>query len=425
MPNAIQKYGSVYNLTTSGARGSIKQLIQIAGMKGIIVNSVGRNIDFPVISSNKEGLTPIEYFITTYGARKGTSDTALKTAEAGYLTRRLVDVAQDVIINLDDCGTKNGKVVRSENVMGIEIGLSKNIKGRTLAQDILDNDGKVLFKKGTILKREESFEIERLGTEEVMIYSPLTCDSIHGVCQKCYGLDLSRNEKVKIGEAVGIVAAQAIGEPGTQLTMRTFHSGGVAGADITQGLPRVAEIFERRAPKSPALVSLSNGEVVEIKKDGKVSTIVVMSNDDGSYALAKKKGMKIEYQLSYVRRSLVKVGDKVKKGQVISNGSVNIEELYKLAGQSEAEEYIVNELNKVYELQGASISRKHIEIIIKQMLGRIKITEVGDTRFTEGEVVEKGDFRLENIRVKEAGGVEAKGSSMILGISEVALTTSS
>jgi DNA-directed RNA polymerase subunit beta' len=209
-----------------------------------------------------------------------------------------------------------------------------------------------------------------------------------------------KNEKVKIGEAVGIVAAQAIGEPGTQLTMRTFHSGGVAGADITQGLPRVAEIFERRAPKSPALVSLSNGEVVEIKKDGKISTIVVMSNDDGSYSLAKKKGMRIEYQLSYVRRSLVKVGDKVKKGQVLSNGSVNIEELYKLAGQAEAEEYIVNELNKVYELQGASISRKHIEIIIKQMLGRIKITEVGDTRFTQGEVVEKGDFRLENIRVK-------------------------
>ena len=425
MPQAIEKYGSVYNLITSGARASIKQLLQLAGMKGIIANSAGENIDFPVISSNKEGLTPLEYFITTYGARKGSADTALRTAEAGYLTRKLVYVAQDVIIGEEDCGSKNYKVVTKENIIGIEIPISKNIKGRTLAQDILDNDGKVLFKKGKILKREDALQVDNLGIEQASIYSPLTCESIYGLCQKCYGLDLSHNEKVKIGEAVGIIAAQAIGEPGTQLTLRTFHSGGVAGVDITQGLPRVTEIFEKRVPKSPALISLSNGTVLSIKKDGRKSIITVLSDDDGSYVLSKKKGMNIEYELPYIRRSFVKVGDKIKKGQVISNGSVNLEELYHLAGHNEVEEYIVNELNKVYELQGALISRKHIEIIIKQMLSRIKITSLGDSRFTQSEIVEKSEFRLENIRIKEAGGKEAEGNNLILGISEIAMTTGS
>lgn len=422
---SLEKYGSVYNLVTSGARGSMKQLIQIAGMKGIIVNSLGRNIDFPVISSNKEGLSPIEYFITTYGARKGTSDTALKTAEAGYLTRRLVDVSQDIVISEDDCGTKKAKLLKTENVLGITIPLSKSIRGRVLAQDLLDKEGKMLFKKGYLVKKEDSKVIEDAGIEEAYIYSPLSCESLRGVCRKCYGLDLARNESVKIGEAVGIVAAQAIGEPGTQLTMRTFHSGGVAGVDITQGLPRVAEIFERRSPKNPGIISLSNGEVVEVFRDKKIKRIVVMSDDDGSYEQAKKKGMRIEYDLSYTRRPLVKVGDKVKKGQALTDGSLNIEQLHNLAGREVTEEYIINELNKVYELQGASISRKHLELIIKQMFSRIKITEVGDTNFTQGDLVEVYDFRVENDRVKSEGGKQAKGDNLILGISEVALTTNS
>lgn len=422
---SIDKYGSVYNLVTSGARGSMKQLIQIAGMKGIIVNSSGKNIDFPIISSNKEGLSPIEYFITTYGARKGTSDTALKTAEAGYLTRRLVDVSQDIIIYEEDCGTKNYKILKTENVMGIEIPLSKSIRGRVLAQDLLDKNGNIILKKGDLVRKIHANAIAEAGIEEACIYSPLTCESLHGVCQKCYGKDLARNDLVKIGEAVGIVAAQAIGEPGTQLTMRTFHSGGVAGADITQGLPRVAEIFERRAPKNPGVISLSNGEVVEVIRNRKEKKIVVMSNDDGSYAQAKKKGMRIEYDMSYSRRPIVKVGDKVVKGQALTDGSLNIESLYELAGREVAEEYIINELNKVYELQGASISRKHMELIIKQMLSRVKIKEVGDTNFTQGDVVEVSDFRVENERVKAAGGSMAKGSNLLLGITEVALTTNS
>lgn len=422
---AMDKYGSVYNLLTSGARGSVKQLIQLAGMKGIIASSSGKSIDFPIISSNKEGLSPIEYFITTYGARKGTSDTALKTAEAGYLTRRLVDVSQDLIITEENCGTKNSKLLKTENVLGIEIPLSKSIRGRVIAQDLIGKDGEIMFKKGQLIKKEDSKLIEEAGIEECHIYSPLSCDSLYGVCQRCYGLDLARNDFVKIGEAVGIVAAQAIGEPGTQLTMRTFHSGGVAGADITQGLPRVAEIFERRNPKNPGVISLSNGEVTEIKRDGKAKSIVVMSNDDGSYSAAKRKGLKIEYEMAYSRRAIVKVGDKVVKGQALTDGSLNIEDLYDLAGKEAAEEYIVNELNKVYELQGASISRKHMELIIKQMLSRMKIKEAGDTNFTVGDVVEISDFRIENDRVKEKGGQVAKGTNLILGISEVALTTNS
>ncbi|MBP9765791.1 MAG: DNA-directed RNA polymerase subunit beta' [Candidatus Pacebacteria bacterium] len=422
---AMDKYGSVYNLLTSGARGSVKQLIQLAGMKGIIASSSGKSIDFPIISSNKEGLSPLEYFITTYGARKGTSDTALKTAEAGYLTRRLVDVSQDLIISEDDCGTKNSKLLKTENVLGIEIPLSKSIIGRVIAQDLIDKNGKTLFKKGHLVNRENSKLVAEAEISECHIYSPLSCESLNGTCQKCYGLDLARNELVKIGEAVGIVAAQAIGEPGTQLTMRTFHSGGVAGADITQGLPRVAEIFERRSPKNPGIISLSNGEVTEIKRDGKSKSIVVMSNDDGSYAASKKKGLRIEYEMAYSRRSVVKVGDNVVKGQPLTDGSLNIEDLYDLAGREIAEEYIVNELNKVYELQGASISRKHMELIIKQMLSRVKVKDAADTNFTTGDVVEISDFRIENDRVKELGGEVAKGINLILGISEVALTTNS
>ena len=235
---------------------------------------------------------------------------------------------------------------------------------------------------------------------------------------------------VKVGEAVGIIAAQAIGEPGTQLTVSSvkggYSKGGSAsGLDITTGLPRVAEIFERRSPKNPGVISLSNGEVIEIRRDGKEKKIVVMSDDDGSYAQAKKKGMKIEYDMAYSRRPIVKVGDKIKKGQALTDGSLNIEDLYDLAGKDTAEEYIVNELNKVYELQGASISRKHMELIIKQMLSRVKIKEAGDTIFTPGEVVEISDFRIENDRVKDQGGSSAKGINLILGISEVALTTNS
>lgn len=423
MPEAFEKHGSVYDLITSGARGSIAQVIQMAGMKGIIVNNSGREIDFPAISSYKEGLTPLEYFITTYGARKGNSDTALKTAQAGYLTRRLVDVAQDAIITEIDCGTKESKSIHKENALGIVVPISKTVRGRILAEDIVVN-GSVLFKKNHLVSKDDAMAIESAGVSDVRVFSPLMCQSLHGICQKCYGLDMGRNKKVDLGEAVGIVAAQAIGEPGTQLTMRTFHAGGVAGTDITQGLPRVEEIFERRMPKNPAIIAHDKGEVVGIRDEGKEKVIVLIL-DEPELAKGNKKGKQGEYTVPYRRQPIVKVGDKIKKGQFLTDGSADIEELFTHAGKEVAEEYIVSEINKVYELQGASISRKHVEVIIKQMFGRIKITSPGETRFTQSDVVEVSTFRGENAKVKALGKTEAKGRYLILGITDVALSTDS
>lgn len=423
MPQSFAVHGSVYDLITSGARGTVAQIIQMAGMKGIIVNNSGRNIDFPVISSYKEGLTPLEYFITTYGARKGNSDTALKTAQAGYLTRRLVDVAQDAIITEVDCGTRESKQIRKENALGIEVPISKTIRGRVIAEDIVV-DGKVLFKKNHLVSKDDALVVEAAGITEVKVFSPLTCESLHGICQKCYGLDMGRNKKVDLGEAVGIVAAQAIGEPGTQLTMRTFHSGGVAGADITQGLPRVEEIFERRMPKNPAIIAHEAGEVIAIRDEGKEKVIVLIV-DEPETAKGNKKGKQGEYSVPFRRQPIVKVGDKVKKGQFLTDGSADIEELFTHAGKEVTEEYIVSEINKVYELQGAAITRKHVEVIIKQMFGRIKITNPGDTHFTQSDVVEVSNFRHENMRTKDAGKTEAKGKHLVLGITDVALSTDS
>ncbi len=423
LPETLPKHESTSDLITSGARGSMAQVIQMAGMKGIIVNNSGREIDFPVISSYKEGLSPIEYFITTYGARKGNSDTALKTAQAGYLTRRLVDVAQDAIITEEDCGTDLGKSVRKENTLGIEVPISKIVRGRVLAQDAVTQDGKVLFAKNHLLTRDDALAIEHAGIAEVQVFSPLTCQAIHGICAKCYGIDMGRNRKVALGEAVGIVAAQAIGEPGTQLTMRTFHAGGVAGADITQGLPRVEEIFERRTPKNPAVIARGDGEVIDIREEGREKVIIVLGDDEG--ARGNKKGKQVEYPVAYRRQSLVKKGDLIKKGQFLTDGSADIEELSIYAGKEVAEEYIVSEINKVYELQGAAISRKHVEVIIKQMFSRVKITAAGDTRFTQGEMVELSSFRKENQKVRAEGKIEASCRQLVLGITEVALSTDS
>ncbi len=423
IPDSFEKHGSVYDLITSKARGSIAQIIQMSGMKGIIVNNSGRNLDFPVISSYKEGLTPLEYFITTYGARKGNSDTALKTAQAGYLTRRLVDVAQDAIITELDCGTKESKIVRKENALGIEVPISKNVRGCILAEDIVVN-GEVLFKKLHLINKDDALIIENAGVEEVRVFTPLMCKSLHGICQKCYGLDMGRNKKVDLGEAVGIVAAQAIGEPGTQLTMRTFHAGGVSGVDITQGLPRVEEIFERRMPKNPAIIAHEAGTITSIREEGKEKIIVILA-DDEVIGKGNKSGKNVEYTVPYRRQLIVKAGDTVKRGQLFTDGSCDIDELFNFASKEVAEEYIVSEINKVYELQGAAISRKHVEVIIKQMFGRVKIINPGDTKFTQSDVVEISNFRGENNRVKAAGGTEAKGKHLVLGITDVALSTDS
>ncbi len=423
MPGTLEKNGSVEDMLKSGARGSIAQILMMGGMTGLIVNTAGRTIDFPIIPCSKEGLSPVEYFTTTHGSRKGLADTALQTAKAGYLTRRIVDVAQDAIITEEDCGDKEGKIIRKENLVGFDIPLSRNLRGRTLSHDLVTADGKVLFKKGHLMNKPEAKQAEAEGITEALVRSPLTCKTSHGICRKCYGLDIGRNELVKIGEAVGVIAAQAIGEPGTQLTMRTFHAGGIAsvGGDITMGLPRVEEIFERREPKSLAIISHTGGVVTEVVRDDKELKITVLPNEGEG----KKKGEPIEYETSRARTPFVKIGAVVIKGQFLSDGSADIAEVFQYAGKDAAENYIITEVLKIYELQGASISRKHIEVIIRQMFSRRKVKDAGDTKFNINEILESGEFEQENARIELAGGEKAKGDTVVLGISEVALTTKS
>ncbi len=419
MPATLQKHGSTYDLVTSGARGSMSQVTQMAGMKGMIQNTTGRTIDFPIIPSFKEGLSPLEYFITTHGSRKGLADTALNTARAGYLTRRLVDVAQDVIITEDDCGTKSSKRVAKEIISGFEIPISKNIRGRVLAKEIILPDGTKLFKRGHMVTRDEAAMIEEKGATEVFVRTPMNCKTVYGICRQCYGLDLGRNHMVDKGESVGIVAAQAIGEPGTQLTLRTFHAGGLAGIDITAGLPRVEEIFECRTIKNPAVVAKYSGTVSEIKDNDGEKIISVLSEKSDTVKES------VDYVVNARRVPIVKVGQNVVKGELLTDGSANISDVYTYGGKEAAEDYIIREISKVYELQGASIARKHLEIIIRQMFSRRKIKDAGDTSFSPGEVVEVTELLEENGSMKSQGLREAKGDLIILGITQTALNAKS
>jgi len=425
IPASLEPNGPVTDMVKSGARGSIGNITQMVGMKGLITSTSGETIEFPIISGMKEGLTPIEYFITTHGARKGLTDTALNTARAGYLTRRLFDVAQDVMITEDDCGTKNSIVIKKENVSGIEVSIAKNICGRILAEDIKSVDGKVSYKKGHMLSKQDAIAIESSGVTEIHVRSPLACKTLHGVCKQCYGIDLGKNHLIDIGEAVGTIAAQAIGEPGTQLTMRTFHAGGTAsvGGDITQGLPRVEEVFEKRHPKNPAVVCTVSGTVSSVKDLGKEKIITVMPDieDKGK----KKNSGEIEYTFNYKRMALVKMGDKVHKGQLITDGSADIDEIFEYAGKEKAMEYIIHEIGKIYELQGETVSRKHIEIIVKQMFSRRRVTEVGDTKFSINDLMDVYDLNVENEKVEETGKSAAIAESVVMGITEVSLSRQS
>lgn len=428
LPHAFKKGNPIMDMVGSGARGTYGQLVQLAGMKGLIQNNTGRTLDFPIISSYKEGLTPIEYFVTSYGARKGGSDTALKTAQAGYFTRKLVDVAQDTLVSEEDCKSKDMKLVTAQNISGIEIPLWKGIWGRILAKDI-EIDGKVVFKKGDLLKQFEAKEIEKTGVKEVYIRTPLTCRAERGLCQQCYGLDMGRGTLVRMGEAVGIVAAQAIGEPGTQLTMRTFHSGGVAEIDITQGLPRVTELFEKRMPKTQVSATIApfDGEILSITQNtegknasGKVVTLLLDEHET-----AKDNTKSVQLEVNSKRVIIAKIGDRVKKGDLITDGSADIEQLFELAGAEIAQDYIAYEVTKVYELQGASISRKHLDIIIKQMFSRVEITEGWDTKYSAGDIIPDYTIRKENKKVKAQGGKEAKFQLIVQGITQASLTTES
>ncbi|MFA6898454.1 MAG: DNA-directed RNA polymerase subunit beta', partial [Candidatus Paceibacterota bacterium] len=360
-------------------------------------------------------------FITTHGSRKGLTDTALNTAKAGYLTRRLFDVAHDVIITEDDCGTKEGAIIRKDLSLGMDVSIAKSIKGRFLPDDLVHN-GKVLFKKGHLLTKVEAQEIEDAQITEVKVRSPLTCKTSQGICAKCYGLDLGKGKPVELGEAVGTVAAQAIGEPGTQLTMRTFHAGGTAsvGGDITQGLPRVEEVFEKRSPKNPAVVNRVDGMVTEIKTDGK-EKIIVVTPEIHDKSKTKKKA-EVEYLVHYKRMPLVKVGDKVLKGDIITDGSADIDEVFKYAGKERAESYIISEVSKLYELQGERVARRHIEIIVRQMFSRKRVKEAGDSEFSVGDVIENRHLSQVNDEIKEKNLLEAKADSVVMGITEVSLS---
>jgi len=417
--------GSAFAMWKSGARGSIRQISQMIGMKGLIVNTRGETIEFPILSSMKEGMSPIEYFITTHGSRKGLADTALQTAKAGYLTRRLFVVAQDAIITEEDCKTKQGVTIGRISASGIEIAFSKAIKGRILAEDATDTKGRVIFKKGHLLSRLDAIAVEETTTESVIVRSPMTCKTLRGVCQQCYGVDLSANKLVDIGEAVGTIAAQAIGEPGTQLTMNTKHAGGAAsvGGDVTSGLPRVEEVFEKRQPKIPAIISKAEGLIVDIRTEGREKIIVVAPDMEAKGAPKKKDN--IEYEVHYRRTVMVSKGDTVMPGQLLTDGSALLPELFKFGGQVTTQEYIISEVNKIYELQGVTISRKHIELIVKQMMSRVKITESGESPFTVGDVVEEWIFVEANTKLKEEGKDVAKADKLILGITETSLSRKS
>lgn len=425
LPETLADNGSAFEMWKSGARGSLGQIAQMAGMKGLIVNTRGETIEFPVLSSMKEGMSPLEYFITTHGSRKGLADTALQTAKAGYLTRRLFVVAQDAIVTEIDCKTKKGIKIGRISASGIEIAFSKAIKGRILAEDAVDGKGNVIFAKGHLLSRLDAIAVEESTCSEVEVRSPMTCKTLRGVCQHCYGVDLTTNQMVDIGEAVGTVAAQAIGEPGTQLTMNTKHAGGAAsvGGDVTSGLPRVEEVFEKREPKIPAVIAHSEGQVVDIRTVGREKVVVVAP--DMTAKGAPKKKDNIEYEINYRRVVTVAKGDTVYPGQLITDGSAALPELFKYGGQEMTQDYIISEVNKIYELQGVTIARKHIELIVKQMMSRMKVTHSGDSRFTVGEVIEEWIIVEENAKLKEAGKELVKAERLVLGITETSLTRKS
>ncbi len=426
IPQALDENGPVHDMVISGARGSLAQITQMVGMKGLITNTAGETIEFPIISCSKEGLTPIEYFITTHGSRKGLTDTALNTAKAGYLTRKLFVVAQDTIITEEDCGTKDGVWVHRDSGFGLEISMARVARGRIAAADVVASDGTVLVKRGHLIVKADAQKIEAAGVKSVCVRSPMTCKTIGGICAHCYGYDLGRDALIDLGEAVGTVAAQAIGEPGTQLTMRTFHTGGTSqvGGDITMGLPRVEELFEKRSPKNPAVVVRVDGIVSDIQDSGK-ERLIIITPDVPSGKSKKSVKSDTEYAASYNRVLLVKVGDKVKRGDIITDGSADIDEVFEYGGRERAQEYIIAEVSRIYELQGEAVSRKHMEVIVRQMFSRRRIIDVGDSTFSVGDIVEHHRLQIENARLKELGKQEAKAEAIVMGITEVSLSRKS
>ncbi len=408
----------IYQIVNSGSRGSWSQPIQMMGMKGLVQNPKGETIELPIKSSFKEGLSILEYFIMTHAARKGTTDTALKTAQAGYLTRRLVDVAQDLTIREEDCHTKEGIEIARADGKEFNQSFASRLFSRTALDDVKVGN-KILVHAGETIDQETAEAIEAAEKiDHVVVRSPITCKTFYGICMKCYGYDLSSNKPAALGTAVGVLAAQSIGEPGTQLTMRTFHQGGVAGADITHGLPRVEEIFETRAPKGRAILAPFDGTVDKIEERGTLKVV--------RFIPETKKGKATDVSVPRGTVLFVQAGDTVKKGDRLSEGNLDIHELYAHRGMKEASRYIVNEVQKIYASEGASINNKHIEMIVRQMFSRVKITDGGDAPdFVMGEVVEKSRFLEVNREIKKQGGKPAKSEETLLGITRIALSAES
>ena len=415
--DSLDKWNPIFMMADSGARGSKSQIKQLAGMRGLMASPSGKILELPIRASFREGLDVLEYFISTHGARKGNADTALKTADSGYLTRRLVDVSQDVIVREEDCGTPEGIVV-SEIKEGNEIveELKERLTGRYTAEDVIHPEtGEVIVPNDTYMDLVLAEKVSDAGVKKVKIRSVFTCSCKIGVCAKCYGMNMATAQKINIGEAVGIIAAQSIGEPGTQLTMRTFHTGGVASAgDITQGLPRVEELFEARKPKGLAIVSEING-TVRVEETKKKRTVHVMSND----------GEEVSYDIPFGSRVKVSNDEFIEAGDEITEGSVNPHDIMAIKGVDGARRYLLSEVQKVYRLQGVDINDKHLEVVVRQMTRKIKVTESGDTDLLPGTTIDIFDFEGANEKAREFGGEEAQGDQVLLGITKASLATDS
>ena len=416
MKNNFEKLNPVYMMSESGARGNLDQLKQIAGMRGLMASTTGKTVEIPITSCFREGLSPIEYFIAAHGARKGLSDTALRTADSGYLTRRLVDVSQNIIVREEDCGTKDGLEVSTiKDGNQVVEKLEERLVGRYALNDIVNPEtNELIVDSNTMINDQIAAEIVAAGIEKVTVRSVIGCRTKHGVCAKCYGMGLATRQEVSIGEAVGIIAAQSIGEPGTQLTMRTIHSGGVAGvADITQGLPRVEELFEARKPKGLAIISEIDG-TVRIKEEKNKKEVVIKGEHEAK-----------EYVIPFGSKLRVREGDEVLAGDPITEGSINPGEILAIKGPTGVFEYLTTEVQKVYRNQGVDINDKHIELIARQMLKKVRVEDNGDTNMFSGSLVDMYDFEDENNRVIAEGKTPATGKRVLLGITKASLATES
>lgn len=425
LQNNLDEFNPIYMMANSGARGSMNQIRQLAGMRGLMANTAGKTIEIPIKANFREGLSVLEYFISSRGARKGLADTALRTADSGYLTRRLVDVSQDVIIREPDCGTTKGIKASTVYDKGQVVqSFGDSIHGRYPLNDIVDpNTGKVLFTSKYMLTKSDADILEAAGIYEVEVRSVMMCDAKSGVCAKCYGVNLAAGSPVNAGEAVGVIAAQSIGEPGTQLTMRTFHTGGIAGDDITQGLPRVEELFEARKPKKMAVLAEISGKVsIEETKKNAMCAVAVMNSETGET---------MEFQIPYSAGLLIAAGDTVEKGQPLTSGAYNPHDVLRIIGISECQSYIIQEVQKVYRQQGVDINDKHIEVIVRQMMRKVRVEESGDTDLLSGSTVDWNEINDANLELEKriaAGETELKLAACtqtLMGITKASLATES